>query len=261
MEQENIFIAERCAILEILGVTNEALKKIISKKQLTERLKEKGYLLLETFKKGRKTLYKIEEVSQDKFKLNNIMEDLFNTTKDEKRHADYIAYRCVNIDRPLTKKHLSEKIGVSERTISKWDDNMIKYNLLAKDGFFYIAMDFNENGFEYRLTNKDEYKSFILNNLYIKEREKAYEEYDNNKISKIRLDMIIVSTTEQIKANYGKIVYKVSKYTLGKDKDIAILILKLIKKIYDSNLAEYILKYLPTEIKNNKSISDYMEEL
>ena len=97
--------------------------------------------------------------------------------------------------------------------------------------------------------------------MYIKEREKAYEEYDNNKISKVRLDMIIVSTTEQIKVNYGKIVYKVSKYTVGKDKDIAKLILKLIKEVYGNNLAKYILDYLPIEIKNNKTTSDYMKEL
>ena len=262
--EENILTVERCTILEILGVTNNTLKQIIRKKQLTERLREKGYILLETFKEGRKTLYRLKEfegLSQNKFQLNNAMECIFNTTKDENKHTDYIIYRYANINRPLSKKHLSEKLGVNEKTIGKWDNHMVEYNLLAKDGYFYVAMDFNENGFEYRLTNKDEYKSFTLNNLYIKEREKAYEEYDNNKISKVRLDMIIVSTTEQIKANYGKIVYKVSKYTVGKDKDIAKLILKLIKEVYDSNLAEYILDYLPIEIKNNKTTSDYMKEL
>ena len=57
--QENILIAERSAILEILNITNTALKQIIRKKQLKERLNEKGYILLEEFKEGRKTLYKL----------------------------------------------------------------------------------------------------------------------------------------------------------------------------------------------------------
>ena len=56
--EENILIAERTDILEILNITNTALKQIIRKKQLKERLNEKGYILLEEFKKGRKTLYK-----------------------------------------------------------------------------------------------------------------------------------------------------------------------------------------------------------
>ena len=128
MEQENIFIAERCAILEILGVKNDTLKTIIRKKQLETRLKEKGYLLLETFKQGRKTLYK--------FKLNNAMECIFNTTKDEDKHTDYIMYRYANIYKPLSRKHLAEKLGVNEKTIGKWDKHMVDNELLAKDGFY-----------------------------------------------------------------------------------------------------------------------------
>ena len=42
MEQENIFTVERETILEILGVKNTALKHIIARKQLEDRLKEKG---------------------------------------------------------------------------------------------------------------------------------------------------------------------------------------------------------------------------
>ena len=47
--QENILIAERSAILEILNIKNDTLKTIIRKKQLKERLNEKGYILLEEF--------------------------------------------------------------------------------------------------------------------------------------------------------------------------------------------------------------------
>ena len=208
--QENVFIVERCEILGILGVSEGGLKTIIKRKQLETRLKEKGYLLLETFKKGRKTLYKIEEVSIDKFKLNTFLENIFNTTKDEDLHTDYIMYRYANIFKPLSKKHLSEKIGVNEKTVGKWDNHMITNKLLAKDGYFYVSMDFKEDGFEYRLTDEYEYKSFYTNNRYIKEREKAFDDYDNKEITRERFDMVITASTECIKANYGKIVYKIS---------------------------------------------------
>lgn len=260
-EQEKIYIAERCAILEILGVKNSALKQIIRKKQLETRLKEKGYLLLETFKKGKKTLYKIEEVSQDKFKLNNAMECIFNTTKDEDKHTDYIMYRCANLYKPLSKKHLAEKLGVNEKTIGKWDKHMVDNNLLAKEGYFYLSMDFKEDGFTYRLTDEYEYKSFTYNNLFIKERKKAKKEYINGNMSDIIFESIMEGTTNQLKANYGKIVYKVSKYTLTKDKDLMLLIIKLIKDLYDKKVLDYILDYLPTDIKSKKTIEDYMKEL
>ena len=261
MEQENIFTVERETILEILGVKNTALKHIIARKQLEDRLKEKGYLLLETFKKGRKTIYKIEEVSLDKFKLNNAMECIFNTTKDEDKHTDYIMYRCANLYKPLSKKHLAKKLGVNEKTIRKWDNNMLYNNLLAKDGYFYLSMDFKEDGFDYRLTDKNEYNSFIHNNAILKVRQKAKEKYKSDEMSDEEFEVVMNGTTKQLEANYGKVVYKVSKYTLGKDSDLTKIILKLIKDVWNKKLFDYILDYLPSELKNKKTVEDYLNEL
>ena len=120
---------------------------------------------------------------------------------------------------------------------------------------------FKEDGYEYRLTDEYEYKSFVLNNLTLKERLKAKKEYISGELSDVRFDAIMEGTTKQLKANYGKIVYKVSKYTLTKDKDLMRLILKLIKDLYDKKLFDYILDYLPSELKSKKTIEDYMKEL
>ena len=49
MEQENIFIAERCAILEILGVKNDTLKTIIRKKTIRNKTKRKGIFIIGNF--------------------------------------------------------------------------------------------------------------------------------------------------------------------------------------------------------------------
>ena len=262
--QENILIAERSAILEILNIKNNTLKTIIRKKQLKERLNEKGYILLEEFKEGRKTLYKLEhygELSDNKFKLNNAMKRIFNTTKDENKHTDYIMYRCANIYKPLSKKHLAEKLGVNEKTIRKWDNNMLYNNLLAKDGYFYLSMDFKEDGFDYRLTDKNEYNSFIHNNAILKVRQKAKEKYKSDEMSDEEFEVVMNGTTKQLEANYGKVVYKVSKYTLGKDSDLTKIILKLIKDVWNKKLFDYILDYLPSELKNKKTVEDYLNEL
>ena len=264
MNKENIFTVERQTILEILGVKNTALKQIIRKKQLETRLKEKGYILIETLKEGRKTIYKLEhfgELSDNKFKLNNAMECIFNTTKDEDKHTDYIMYRCANIYKPLSKKHLADKLGINEKTIGKWDNHMIDNKLLAKDGYFYISRDYKEDGFDYRLTDENEYKQFIKNNLFLKERQKAKEDFKQGTINNIMFDAIMDGTSKQLEANYGKIVYRISKYTLGKDEDLTKLIVKLIRDVWNKNLFDYILDYLPTEVKNNKTVEDYVKEL
>ena len=264
-KEENIFTVERITILEILGVKNDTLKTIKRKKQLETRLKEKGYLLLETFKQGRKTLYKIKEVSLDKFKLNNAMECIFNTTKDEDKHTDYIMYRCANIYKPLSRKHLAEKLGVNEKTIGKWDKHMVDNELLAKDGYFYVAMDFKDNDgeeiIEYRLTDKYEYNTFATNNRYLKVRNNAMDEQSNGRLSYDECALIIKSTEDSLKANYGKIVYKVSKYSVGKSIDLTKLIIRLIRDVWSKNLFDYILDYLPSELKNKKTVEDYVEEL
>ena len=267
-KEENIFIVERITILEILGVKNDTLKTIIRKKQLETRLKEKGYILIETLKEGRKTIYKLEhfgELSDNKFKLNNAMECIFNTTKDEDKHTDYIMYRCANLYKPLSKKHLAEKLGVNEKTIGKWDKHMVDNELLAKDGYFYVAMDFKDNNgeeiIEYRLTDKYEYNTFATNNRYLKVRNNAMDEQSNGRLSYDECALIIKSTEDSLKANYGKIVYKVSKYSVGKSIDLTKLIIRLIRDVWSKNLFDYILDYLPSELKNKKTVEDYVEEL
>ena len=264
MNQENIFTVERETILEILGIKNTALKQIIRKKQLETRLKEKGYILIETLKEGRNTIYKLEhfgELSDNKFKLNNAMECIFNTKKDEDKHTDYIMYRCANIYKPLSKKHLADKLGINEKTIGKWDNHMIDNKLLAKDGYFYISRDYKEDGFDYRLTDENEYKQFIKNNSLLKERQKAKEDFKQGTINNIMFDAIMDGTSKQLEANYGKIVYRISKYTLGKDEDLTKLIVKLIRDVWNKKLFDYILDYLPSELKNKKTVEDYVEEL
>ena len=74
-------------LLEILGVTNNNLKTIIKRKQLYERLKQKGYIYIDKEKVGRNTLYILEKYykTNEIESLNNICNGIFNTKKQKRR--------------------------------------------------------------------------------------------------------------------------------------------------------------------------------
>ena len=140
MEQKNIFIAERCTILEILGVKNTALKHIIARKQLEDRLKEKGYLLLETFKKGRNTLYKIEKCdSVKRINPNYLIIKNFNVNYS-KRNNKGIYYIIKNND-----IYIGSTVDFRKRFIQHWNGESKEmkhtYNLLHSGGTFNILYD------------------------------------------------------------------------------------------------------------------------
>ena len=143
MEQENILTVERCTILEILGVTNETLKKIISKKQLTERLKEKGYLLLDTFKEGRKTLYKIEKCDAvERINPNYLIIKNFNVDYS-KRNNKGIYYIIKDND-----IYIGSTVDFRKRFIGHWNGESKEmehtYNLLHNGGTFNILYDMTD---------------------------------------------------------------------------------------------------------------------
>ena len=140
MNQENIFTVERETILEILGVKNTALKHIIARKQLEDRLKEKGYLLLETLKKGRKTLYKIKKCdSVKRINPNYLIIKNFNVDYS-KRNNKGIYYIIKDND-----IYIGSTVDFRKRFIHHWygSDKEMKhtYNLLHNGGTFNILYD------------------------------------------------------------------------------------------------------------------------
>lgn len=228
----------RCDLLQILGIRNETLKWIIKKEKLSERLREKGYMYLDKIKEGRKVYYIVKEFSVTNYieSLNNVCTGMFNTRK-QREFSDYYLYRTLNLDQPITKQFLSKLSNVNKNTISKWDSKMIENNIMTKDGFFYVAMKINPNEEDskptYELTTKEEYTSFVKNNLFISKRNKAYDDLQSGKIDKVTYDIIIDGTTAHMLANKNKIVYKVNKYQLKKANiDFSDLIYNLIRKVY-----------------------------
>lgn len=247
-------------LAEILCVKIVTIRSLESRNQLKEKLREKGYLLLGKQKDGRSFIYDVKLLSPNKESLNNCISGIFNSSNEEKI-SEYILYRNMNLSKPLTKKYISKLCDVSEKTIRNWDDIMVKNNLLAKDGFFYIAMDFHKDEkATYRITDKNEYSSFIKNNFIIKERDKKMEQWKNNEIDNITFQIYMDGSTDSLRANYNKIVYKVSKFNIGKNTELFKLILDLIKKVYKFDENDYYQGWLPSE-KDEKRAFEYMGDL
>ena len=231
-------------LLEILGVTNNNLKTIIKRKQLYERLREKGYIYINKEKIGRNTLYVLEKyyLTNEIESLNNICNGIFHTKK-QKEFSDYYLYRILNLDKAITKELLSKLSEVSQNTITKWDRIMIENNIMDKDGFYYVKMTMNEDRPVYELTDKYEYSTFCKNKLILARRDKAFERYEKGEIDKITYDMIHDSATLSAYANEGKFVYRVTKYQLNKAGiDLTKMIKELIIKVYMLDLNKYFIK-------------------
>lgn len=228
-------------LLEILGVTNNNLKTIIKRKQLYERLKQKGYIYIDKEKVGRNTLYILEKYykTNEIESLNNICNGIFHTKK-QKEFSNYYLYRILNLDKAITKELLSKLSDVSHNTITKWDKIMIENNIMDKDGFYYVKMTMNEDKPVYELTDKYEYSTFCKNKLILARRDKAFERYTKGEIDKITYDMIHDSATLSAYANEGKFVYRVTKYQLNKAGiDLTKMIKELIIKVYMIDLKKY----------------------
>ena len=228
-------------LLEILRVTNNNIKTIIKRKQLYERLKQKGYIYIDKEKVGRNTLYILEKYykTNEIESLNNICNGIFHTKK-QKEFSNYYLYRILNLDKAITKELLSKLSEVSHNTITKWDKIMIENNIMDKDGFYYVKMTMNEDKPVYELTDKYEYSTFCKNKLILARRDKAFERYTKGEIDKITYDMIHDSATLSAYANEGKFVYRVTKYQLNKAGiDLTKMIKELIIKVYMIDLNKY----------------------
>ena len=127
-------------LLEILGVTNNTLKTIIRKKQLKERLNEKGYILLEEFKEGRKTLYKLEKCdSVKRINPNYLIIKNFNVDYSERNNKG-IYYIIKDND-----IYIGSTVDFRKRFIQHWNGESKEmkhtYNLLHSGGTFNILYD------------------------------------------------------------------------------------------------------------------------
>lgn len=212
------------------------MKTIINRGQLESRLKDKGYKLISKTKQGRKVIYNIEKENNDKEVYSNICQYLFNTKHDE-QFADYFISRMINLELPITKEMISKKSNVHRNTITKWDKKMIENNILAKDGYFYVAVDYNKDveGNKvpfYRLTSKEEYISYMQTSKHARKSSEIKAKYISGKIDLDEYTMLLQNITISQAELERKFIYRVSKFNLKKNNKLYKDVFKLIKNLY-----------------------------
>lgn len=237
-------------LMEILGVTLNTLNQIEKRKTLEKRLDEKGYILINKTKDSKNNLYEIKKINDSKEVLNNITNYMFGTNDDFK-FSDYFMYRIMNTEKPITKEMLSKWCKVNRKTISRWDNKMELNNILSKDGYFYIAMEFEKDKKPtYRITCKDEYSQYIKCSKFANKKKDIAQRYKKDEIDYDMMQMLMDSLNSYAQEVEKKFVYRVSKFQLQKDNQLCVDIVNLIKDTYNVDAMDYYIDWLES-IKEN----------
>jgi len=200
----------RNELKSILEVNLNALKQIERRYTLDNRLLEKGYILLNKYIEGNKTMYELE-ISKPK----QIISKTYNVNKTN-NFIDYFNIRTK--EEPNTIEEIATKANINKKTVAKWDNTLQDKRILSKDGYYYFRLDKDEG--EMIQVSIEEYKSFWKNKAYINAFAKLQNKYIKGEISLTELQLasgevaVIISTIE------NKYYYKIKKYRVDKSNEL-----------------------------------------
>lgn len=241
---ENIIEFTRQDICDLLGVTKDTLKKIEQKSQLYDRLYKRGWILAGKTKRGRNSIYLLQQSNENKLQYSLICENNFNT-KEYESFGKYFLYRIYNLDQPITRNILAKLCEVCVETIRKWDGLMVENNILGKDGWYYLKRirDKETNNFKWELTCKEEFESYRRSSRLVKKISEVKNLYIENKIDLDTYTELIRSIEGHSCVLEEKAIYKVSKFYLKQDKELYEEIKSLIYKTYISEEKDFKLNF------------------
>ena len=175
---------------------------------------------------------------------------MFGTNNDF-AFSDYFMYRIMNTEKPITKEMLSKWCKVNRKTIRRWDSKMELNNILSKDGYFYIAMEFDKDKKPtYRITCKDEYSSYIKCSRFANKKQEIAQKYKKDEIDYDTMQMLMDSVTTYAQTIENKFVYRVSKFQLKENNKLCVDVCNLIKDTYNINAMDYYIDWLESVNEN-----------
>lgn len=217
-------------ICQLLNVKQRTLKTIESSNKLDQRLQKIGYNLLEKIKEGRKVYYIIEQNNINKELYSNLVKYTYKTNK-ENEFSKYFSLRTsAGENSLLSKSDISQISKVSKRTITTWDNTLIDYNIISKDGYYYFCIDKELNII--KQCTKEEYKSFWRNTAYIKAFKDLQMKYINGTIDLNQLTLASAEIGASIALVTNKYYYRIKKYKTNTENQLYIDTYNLIKAIY-----------------------------
>ena len=212
----------RQELRDLLEVSETALKSIVKRDKLSERIEQINYKLICQCKIGRSMVYELEPLEKD---LWSELQKCYKIRKKDE-HTQYTLARLENFDKSRSRIIKENKIEITCHTAKRYDDILVNENAMEVDGLVYYMINKNTN--EMTKITEEEYKIFWKDNVVvknalsdIKRRRSKFE------ISEDFSDYSVYTVMNQIKDNDSIAI----KFTSYKEAENAKHILELIKKI------------------------------
>ena len=186
----------------LLGVSTNRIRALKTKGLLYSRLSDIGYRVVGECKRGKNVIYLCTDTEVNKrTALKNFCKETFNVNQVEefvqyylKRTEQAAKGQDIELNEIITKSKLGELIGVSDKTISKWDNILLEQGILSRNGYVYIQIQDKELVKTSEYAFKRQYRNMMTskkiytmcNNEYHKGMsdyntlEFAYKEYENS---------------------------------------------------------------------------------
>lgn len=236
---KGVLIVELCKrdMCRILQVKNEGLKGIEKRNTLEARLNAHGYTLLDRFKRGNSIVYSIEKIDQSTKMICDLAKVFFKTKKTREL-CEYLRVRFESFEKPISKKQISEIVGVSMNTIRNWDDVMINNNFMIKSGYYYVKTEKFTDG-EIITTEVDKY-NYI--SYWKNTRSRATYKSMSKKLSVIGN----IDDTKDYTSSLNEVIellnrlssvkhYKIKKYKLNENNKVILDIVNIFSSYYDNS--------------------------
>lgn len=215
----------RSELRDLLNVSEAALKKILRERRLNDRLNKIGYSLANEYKDGRDKIYELEVYGINEYEK---IQNKYNIIK-KKENVDF-AYKRLNDGLCKTRKEIVDHMDnkVDECTAARWDDILVKENIIEKDRSVYIRRDKDGNTEEvtkeyYDTYWKEQYaykKTISCLKAKVRKQEMTQEEFS-------MMTHCIYNDLERTK---GYIVWRFSSYKTAELYDKIKLQLESIKR-------------------------------
>lgn len=126
-------------LANFLGISRQALKKLIDNGNLSGRLLDMNYNLIKSEKQGRKVIYSLEEiVIVPKETWEELAAEEFPTIRKIRELGIHAKERLIN--RTETKSEITNKTGVSRQTADRWDGLLVEKGYMRDGGYTYYEI-------------------------------------------------------------------------------------------------------------------------
>ncbi len=228
---EKMRVDKEC-LCELLNIKIRTLKKIESEDKLSDRLNVVGYNLIEKVKNGRKVYYILEEKEVDLYtEYGAMINEVYCSNDKDDSFTKYFPMRNLANDvLPISEKDLARYCNVNINTIRKWNNRLIELNILVKDDYYYICIDYEKN--EIYQADKEAYNSYWKNIRISTVHKKLEEKFLNNEISfldAMEISQNIGAVRSAIEKRY---YYRIKKYKTNSNNTIYIKTMDIIKMLY-----------------------------